>query len=124
MSLKLTVYKNENMTEVERVIKVDEPKISYGVVMSVMKLLEVMNPEEAVGVNTENVFEMFATSAGAIDKIIKATFDVSDEELEKADVLEVLDAGVEIVRWAVKKVKEIGKGKLGNALAAAKKTTM
>ena len=67
---------------------------------------------------------MLATSAGAIDKLIKATFDVSDEELEKADVLEVLDAGVEIVRWAVKKVKEIGKGKLGNALAAAKKTTM
>lgn len=117
MSLKLTVYKDETMTEVERVVEADELKIPYRVVMNVMKTLDEVSLD-----NTNEVFGAITKNVVSVDKIVKATFGVSDRDLDKVNAAELIETGKEIYKWAIDKVRTLNKGKAGNAKAAAKET--
>lgn len=117
MSLKLTVYKDETMAEVEKVVEADKLKIPYRVIMNVMKTLDEVNLD-----NTDEVFNAITKNVVSVDKIVKATFGVSDRDLDKVNAAELIETGKEIYKWAIDKVRTLNKEKAGNAQAAAKET--
>ena len=45
-----------------------------------------------------------------MDKIIKATFNVSELELDCIDTMELADVAMEIYAWGVEKIKSLKQG--------------
>lgn len=115
MNLKLTVYTDDTLTEVKKVYEADKLKIPYRVVMKAMETLDSVNLN-----NTDDVLGVVTKNVGSIDKIIKATFGVTDNDLEHVDVTEMIDTGKEVYKWVIEKVQSLKKeGKQGNLQAAA-----
>lgn len=105
MNLKLTVYKNDDLTEVKRVAEADRLKIPYRVSIFILQTLEnddIKNDVELAKYVAKNIDKM--------DKILKATFRVTDEELDCLDSSEMIRMVVEIYKWGMEKVKGISSG--------------
>lgn len=117
MKLKLTVYTDETMTQVKKTCEADRLKIPYRVTMEVAKSLDNVNLD-----NTDDVVGMIAKNAEQVDKIVKATFGVSNTELECIDAMELIDTGKEIYKWAIEKMHSLKRDTLGkNGMVAAEK---
>ena len=54
-----------------------------------------------------------------LDKIIKATFGLSDAELDCVDVAELSEVAVELFKWGTEKLNSLNGGKEKNAVTAA-----
>lgn len=102
MRLVLNIYKDDCLTEVKRVAEADKLRIPYRVAMYVIQSLE------NADINSDNDLIKFITSnTDKLDKVIKATFNVSDTELECVDITELGAVGVEIYKWALAKFAEL-----------------
>ena len=105
MELKLTIYTDDTLTDVKRVAEADRLKIPYRVSIYIINSLETVN------INDENDLIKFITgSMDKLDKIIKATFGVSESELECVDGAELINVGVELYKWAMDKLKNMKQG--------------
>lgn len=99
MKLVLNIYTDETLTEIKRVAEADRLKIPYRVAMYVGQSLDTIN------LNSEDdIFKFVINSLDKVDKIIKATFGVTDSELECVDTMELGAVGVEIYKWALEKL--------------------
>lgn len=105
MNLFLNIYTDESLTEVERVAEADRLKIPYRVATYIgqsLDKLDVKNDSDLlnfVGGNVEN-----------LDKIIKATFGITDTDLERVDAAELGAVAMEIYKWGMDKLNSL-KGK-------------
>jgi hypothetical protein len=105
MSLKLTVYTDEDLTKVERVVEADRLKIPYRVTGYLIQSMENLSLDDY-----EGMFNFVAGNTELLDKIIKATFGVSELELDRIDTMELVDVGMEIYRWGIEKIKNMKQG--------------
>ena len=110
MSLKLTVYKDETFAEVERIIEVEKPVIPYRVAMTIGASLDVIDK-----ITNDDLYKFVIKNLDKLDRIMKATFGVTDSELDRVDVLELGQMGVELYKWAVEKFNSIKGGQRKNA---------
>ena len=102
MKLSLNVYTDETLTEIRRVVEADKLKIPYRVALYVAQSLDTVNFK-----NEDELFKFIIGSLDKVDKIIKATFGVSELELECVDVMELGAVGVEIYKWGVDKLNSM-----------------
>lgn len=102
MNLVLNVYADETLTEVKRQVEADRLKIPYRVAMYIAQSLDTINLK-----NNDDVLKFVTGNLDKVDKIIKATFGVSDSELECVDVAELGSVAVELYKWGMDKLKSL-----------------
>lgn len=105
MTLKLTVYTDDTLTEVKRVIEADELKIPYRVALRVAESLDSINLN-----NNDDLLKFISGNLDKVDKIIKATFGVSEAELECVNVTDLAGVGMELYKWALDKISSLKGG--------------
>ena len=106
MNLKLTVYTSEELQEIKRVVEADELKIPYRVTGYLLQSMENLRLDDY-----EGMFNFVAGNTEILDKIIKATFGVTELELECINTTELVNVGMEIAKWVMDKVNTLKQGK-------------
>ena len=102
MNLVLNIYTDESLTELKRVAEADKLKIPYRVAISLIESLD------GLDINNEaQLVKFLGANAGKVDKIIKATFAVGENELDCIDAGELGKVAMELYKWAVEKIKGI-----------------
>lgn len=114
MKLALTVYTDESLTEVKRVVEAERLRIPYRVAIYIGESLDKINLN-----STDDIFNFVTGSLDKVDKIIKATFGVSEAELDCVDVAELGAVGVELYKWGMEKLNSLNGGSEKNAVTAA-----
>ena len=114
MNLKINVYTDDTLQEVKREAEADRLKIPYRVAINVAKSLETVELE-----NKGDILKTVTQNMESVDKIMKATFRLTDEELECVDAGEMAAVVKEIYKWAVDKMKGIKGGSEKNLMATA-----
>lgn len=112
--LKLNIYTDEDLREVAKVVETDELHIPYRVAMYIVKSIDGMNIK-----NEEELFKFVIGSIDKLDNVIKATFGITDSELECVDFTELGAVGMELFRWGLDKFKSIKGGNSKNVVATA-----
>lgn len=102
MLLKLNIYTDESMTELKRTAEADKLKIPYRVAMYIIQSLDTINLD-----NEDDIIKFITGNVDKMDKILKATFGVSDSELECVDAGELLETLKELYVWAISKVNTL-----------------
>lgn len=102
MHLTLTIYTDDTLTEVKRIAEADSLKIPYRVAIYVAQSLDKVNLK-----NQDDVFNFVIGSLDKLDKIIKATFGVSETELDCIDTAELGQVGAEIYKWGLEKFNSL-----------------
>ena len=110
MKLVLNIYTDDSLTEIKRVAEADRLKIPYRVAMYVGQSLETLNLK-----SEDDIFNYVIKSLDKLDKIIKATFGVSETELECVDTMELGEVAVEVYKWAIEKINSLKGGNEKNA---------
>lgn len=115
MRLALTVYTDETLTEKKRVAEADSLKIPYRVAMYVGGSLDKIDLKD-----TDAIFKFVTGSLDKLDKVIKATFGLSEAELDCVDAAELVPVGVELYKWVLEKLQNMKGGTDSkNAVTAA-----
>ena len=113
MILKLTIYKDDLLQEVERTVEADRLKIPYRVATEVGKSLENIDTED-----NKKILNLISVNMESVDKILKSTFGLNDSELECIDAAEMAAVVKEIYQWAIGKMKGIKGGEEKNSMPA------
>lgn len=111
MNLVLNIYTDETLTEVKRVAEADRLKIPYRVALTVAQSLDEL---ELDAINDKQVFKIITENLDKVDKVIKATFGVTDTELECVDIAELSTVGMEIYKWGLEKIGSLKGGQEKN----------
>lgn len=112
--LKLTIYETDELRDVKRVEEADKLKIPYRTAIYIIQSLESVDIE-----NETQIFNFVTSHIEKLDKIIKATFRVTDTELECIDLMELGTVAVDLYKWAIEKVKGLKRNDSKNAPATA-----
>jgi len=102
MKLVLNIYTDDTLTEVKRVAEADRLKIPYRVTTYIGQTLETLNMD-----NDNDLVNFVAQNLDKLDKVIKATFGVSELEMECIDTMELGAVAVELYKWGVDKIKSL-----------------
>lgn len=105
MNFKLTVYTDDTLKEVARIAEADELKIPYRVAMYIGQHLDKLNLKD-----TDSIYDFVMKNLDKVDRIIKATFGVTDDELEFVDIMELGKIAVELYKWGAGKMKGLNEG--------------
>lgn len=115
MKLKLTVYANEEFSEVKRVCEAERVRIPYRVGIYVAQTLDQVDDIT----DEKQILKIVTGSTDQITKVIKATFKVSESELECVDIGEMYDVAMELYRYAIEKFQSLKGDNSPNVGAAA-----
>lgn len=111
MQLVLNIYTDDSLTEIKRVVEAERVKIPYRVAIYIISSLE------GVNIKDDNDLIKFVTgSTDKLDKVIKATFGVSESELDCIDAAELGSVAMELYKWVIDKIKSIKGNESKNAL--------
>lgn len=102
MKLVLNIYTDDTLTELKRVAEADRLKIPYRVATYIGQSLDTLDIK-----SDNDLVNFVGGNMEKLDKIIKATFGVSELELECIDAGELIPVGVEIYKWAIEKIKSL-----------------
>lgn len=105
MRLSLTVYTDDTLTKPERVVEADRLKIPYRVALYIGQSLDKVDLKD-----TDAIFNFVTGSLDKLDKIVKATFGLSETELDCVDVSELGAVGVELYKWGMEKLQSMKGG--------------
>ena len=105
MNLVLNIYTDETLTEIKRQVEADRLKIPYRVAMYIAQSLDTVDLK-----NNDDILKFVTGNLDKVDKIIKATFGVTDTELECVDVAELGSVATELYKWGMDKLQSL-KGK-------------
>lgn len=102
MNLILNVYTDDTLVELKRKVEADRLKIPYRVAITVAQSLE------GLDLNSDNdILAFIGGNLDKVDKIIKATFGVTDSELECIDVSELGAVAGEVYKWGIEKINSL-----------------
>ena len=104
MQLVLNIYTDDSLTDIKRTVVADRLKIPYRVLTYIGESLQTVNLD-----STDDIFNFVTFNMDKLDKVIKATFGVSEIEMECIDVMELGAVAVELYKWGVDKFKSLGK---------------
>ena len=105
MNLVLNIYTDDTLREVKRVAEADQLRVPYRVAMYIGQSLDTLDLK-----NDDDIFKFVTGSLDKLDKIIKATFGVSETELECVDATELGSVGVELYKWGLEKINSLKAG--------------
>lgn len=103
MNLKLNVYTDESLTEIKRVAEAERVKIPYRVAIYIAQSLDKVDLK-----NENDILNFVGGNIEKLDKIIKATFGVSETELDCVDAGELAPVAVEVYQWVIDKFNFLG----------------
>lgn len=102
MNLVLNIYTDDTLTNLKRTVEADRLKIPYRVAINVAQSLESLDLD-----NEKEVLNFVGSNIEKVDKVIKATFGVTDSELECIDISELGSVAKEIYAWAIDKFNSL-----------------
>lgn len=102
MNLVLNVYTDDCLTEIKRIVEADRLKIPYRVALYVAQSLDGMDLK-----NNDDVFNYIIKNLDKVDKVVKATFGLSETEMECIDLMEMGAVAVELYKWAIEKINSL-----------------
>lgn len=102
MQLKLTIYTDDTLAVVKKTVEANKLKIPYRVAMYIGQSLDTINLK-----SEDDIFKFIVNSLDKVDKIILATFGLTNEELECIDVSELGAVGVELYKWGIEKLNSL-----------------
>lgn len=102
MNLVLKIYTDETLTDVKRVAEADRLKIPYRVAIYIGQSLDKLDLK-----NDSDLLNLVGGNIEYLDKIIKATFGVSDLELDCIDAGELGAVAMEIYKWGMSKLNSL-----------------
>lgn len=103
--MKLTIYADESMTTVREVREVPRMKIPYRTATAVLNMLGDLDLEKM----TETaILGMVLKNEQHLTAVVRATFGLAEEDLERVDVVELGDLAREIVAYVVQKMADLG----------------
>lgn len=105
MKLQLKIYEDETLAKVKRVAEADELKIPYRVTGYLMQSMENLSLDDK-----EGLFNYIVSNVDKLDKIIKATFGVSELEMECINTADLVTVAMEIYQWGIEKIKNMKQG--------------
>lgn len=101
--MKLTIYTDETFCEVREVRERDRMKIPYRVGQHVVNLISAMDLNDE-----QQIIRSVLDSEDQITAVVRATFGLSDEDLDHVDAMELADLGREIIAFVVQKMADMG----------------
>lgn len=104
MELKLNIYTDESMKEIKETVTADKLKIPYRVAMYLISSLDTINLD-----NDDDLIKFISSNAGSLDKILKATFGISESDLDGIDGGELISVIKELYTWAIGKMTNLKK---------------
>ena len=99
MTLKLNIYTDETLTHIA---EADELKIPYRAAMQIIQSLDGLNID-----NSEKIIQILTKNITQVDKIIKATFKISDSELDLINSGELINVCKQLYSWAIGKINNL-----------------
>ena len=109
MNLVLNIYTDETLTDVKRVAEADSLVIPYRVSMWLLENLDSVKIGNNFNVDDGlSIMKFIGANTEQIEKIIKATFKVSNSELECIDTMEIVNVMKELYKWAIEKLNGLG----------------
>ena len=112
--LALTVYTDESFTEIKREVVADRLKIPYRVAIYIGESLDKIDLK-----SKDAVFNFVTGNLDKLDRIIKATFGLSDADMDCVDATELGAVGVELYKWCMEKLTGLKGDSEKNAVTAA-----
>ena len=105
--MKLTIYTDASLTEVREVREVPRMKVPYRTADAVLDMLTDLDMEN---MNEYKVLALVLRNKHHLTTVVRATFGLSEEDLERIDLMELGDLAREIIRFVVEKMAELGLG--------------
>lgn len=105
MLLQLKVYTDDTLQEVKRVAEADELVIPYRVSCYLIKSLDSVDIE-----NEDDLIKFISGNIDKLDKVVKATFGLSELELDCVNTMDLIGALRELYAWITLKLKGIDGG--------------
>ena len=102
MRLVLNIYTDDTLTQLKRVAEADQLRVPYRVAMYIGQSLDALDLK-----NENDIFKFLTGNLDKLDKIIKATFGLTETELECVDVAELGAVGVELYKWGIEKLNSL-----------------
>ena len=102
MKLVLNIYTDETLTEVKRTAEADRLKIPYRVAIYIGQSLDKLDVK-----NDTDLLNFVGGNIDKLDKIIKATFGVTELELDCVDAGELGAVAVELYKWGMDKLNSL-----------------
>lgn len=109
MNLVLKIYTDDTLTELKRVAEADRLKIPYRVAIYIGQSLDKLDLK-----NENDILNFVGGNIESVDKIIKATFGVTDTELDCIDVAELGAVAKEVYKWGIEKLGSLKGGQEKN----------
>lgn len=103
--MKLTIYTDDTYADVREVRERDKMKIPYRVGQHVIKALAGLDLTD-----DKAVLDKILESEEQITAVVRATFGLTDEDLDHVDLLELSELAGEIVDFVLSKINELGAG--------------
>ena len=113
MKLTLNVYTDETLKDVKRTAEADRLKIPYRVSIYLIQCLDEVNFDDEM-----ELLKFVTGNVDKIDKIVKATFGISENELDCVDGGELMTMLKELYDWLMEKVKGFNGNELKNSQTA------
>ncbi len=101
--MRITIYQDDTYTEIRETREADRLKVPFRVgqyVVNTMSKLDYKDEQKIIGAVLD--------SEEQITKIVKATFGLTDEDLETVDMIELGDVAKEIINFVLAKIAEMG----------------
>ena len=114
MNLVLNIYTDETLTNVKRKAEADRLKIPYRVAIYIGQSLDKLDLK-----NDSDLLNLVGGNVEYLDKIIKATFGLSDSELDCIDAGELGAVAMELYKWGIAKLNGLKGNNSKNALTTA-----
>lgn len=105
MELRLNIYTDDTLTELKRVAEADGLKIPYRVGIYIAQSLETLDIQ-----NNNDLLHFVSGNMDKVDKIIKATFGITETELECVDIADLGAVAVELFKWGLAKIQSLNNG--------------
>lgn len=106
MEFKLTVYKDESLQEVKRIAEADSLKIPYRTSLDLINMLASIDGEEG-----EDVLGAIRSAPECLNKILKATFGLTETELDGINAAELIDVVKGLMTWCIAQLRGMHKPK-------------
>lgn len=103
--LELKIYKDEYLTEVQEIRKVEGTKIPYRTADAVTDMLAELDFEN---VNEYKVVNLVLKNKHHITTVVRATFGLSEDELARVDIMEMYGLAKQIVQYVMGQMATLG----------------
>lgn len=103
--MQLTIYTDDTYTDVREVRERDKMKIPYRVGQYVIKAVAGLDLSD-----DKAVLAKLLESEEQITAVVRATFGLTDEDLDHVDLLELSELAGQIVDFVLSKISDLGAG--------------